>query len=633
MDSTERKSQIVWTTVVMFAVAAAYTSALRNGFIYDDVGLIVNRAAHFKTWDGLWNLITHGYWWNVPEATAKTYVFRPWLTATFWISAQFGGMNPLAFHLVNTLAQMAVTGCLVLLFTPLLGFRPAIVLAALSGLSPSALSSVGMITCASDVWALLFTLIFLILFRGYRKTGLRWKLFAANAALFFALASKEIAVIAPVLAWLFEYFEPGDKARKIAWKNYATLLIPLVVFWLWRHQAIQSAGSDRVNLQFATGMFPYLAEKIVRSVGHVVLPIHYALYSEYAWSLPGQRGLPFGLAWITVIGVLVLLIVGFRKRALWALGGLWFLVVVLPVFVFGQGFAPLSDFYVYGGIPGLWLFVYCGAAAIARSRHINEQRFTAVAAYAAGGLALIFAVLTFLRLPILRSEYSLSEHMANREPKSVMALTRMADACVQAGQQAQAIQYFERLVQIEPVAVDAQKYLADYYLDSGDARKAAPNVDALAEYAPNDIDCQGTVANFYYVAGHCPEAVQTYTRAMALGTPSPQFLFNYGLALLCVQDNSKALALYQTLTRHHPKWAEAYQTLGMSWQRLDSLQQAATAYQTAVQLDSKLAMSWQSLALVNLQLGNRTAAEQAADQFYALHPSPEQADSLRIRFR
>jgi Tfp pilus assembly protein PilF len=628
-EDTQRKLSFWLTAALLVVVAIAYAPALKNGFIYDDVGLIVHRSAHLQNWSGIGELVNHGFWWGVPEATTKTYLFRPWTTATFGIAAQIGGLTPAVFHLLGCLAHLAIPLLLIVLLRPLTGFLPAFAVAALSGLSPAALSSVGMISAHADVWALLFILLYLILFRSYRLQGGNWRLIAANAAFFMALASKEIAVVAPLLAWLLERTERPANRRKTNWTVYLSLVIPLAVFMLWRQQAIGGATSDRVSVPFAAAMVPYLAEKIVRSVSHILLPFHYALYSEYLWSTPAQRGLAFGLSWLGVISALVLLGYGFVKRKLWAFGGLWFLIIVLPVYLFGQGFAPISDFYVYCGIPGLWLFLYGLLAELAARRQMTVERWNRAAAWAASGIALLFAVLTFVRLPILESEYSLSAHMARREPASIMALTRMSDACVRKGDTVQAVSFAKQAVQINPAVIDAQLLIAKFYLNAGDARSAAASVDALAAYAPQDLECQATVAHFYYVAGHCPEAVQTYRQALTLGSPGPDILYNYGLALQCAGDYPAALAVFKPLAEHKSADVRSVYQFGQCCERVDRLSDAEAAYRRALSMDGTNTAAWESLALVCLKQGKQDEARRAAEKYFGLNPPADQAAALR----
>jgi tetratricopeptide (TPR) repeat protein len=112
----------VYVLVLAVALAASVTS-LRNGFVYDDVPVVVqNRALH--TLDSLPVLLTGAYW----PRDFRDRIFRPATLASFAVDWAVGGGRPLVFHATNVLLHLAVVALVLGLCASVLG-RGAVVAA------------------------------------------------------------------------------------------------------------------------------------------------------------------------------------------------------------------------------------------------------------------------------------------------------------------------------------------------------------------------------------------------------------------------------------------------------------------------------------------------------------------------
>jgi tetratricopeptide (TPR) repeat protein len=105
------------TNALVLAVAlAASATSLRNGFVYDDVPVVVeNRALH--TLDSLPDILTSSYW---PQ-DVRDRIYRPATLATFAADWAVGGGRPLAFHATNVLLHLAVMALVLGLCRSVLG--------------------------------------------------------------------------------------------------------------------------------------------------------------------------------------------------------------------------------------------------------------------------------------------------------------------------------------------------------------------------------------------------------------------------------------------------------------------------------------------------------------------------------
>lgn len=86
-----------------------------------------------------------------------------------------------------------------------------------------------------------------------------------------------------------------------------------------------------------------------------------------------------------------------------------------------------------------------------------------------------------------------------------------------------------------------------------------------------------------------------------------------------------AIDSLQSLLKLQPDYGRAYQELGHNFNELSRIQEAANAYQQAVQRNNALPASWRGLAIALKQLGQEREAREALNQFQHLN---EQAPIL-----
>ncbi|MFZ5432518.1 MAG: tetratricopeptide repeat protein [Calditrichota bacterium] len=624
--------------LIIALAAAAYLPALKNGFVTDDHALITERAGILESPTGLRQLMGNVYWWGTGKTDVRHDLYRPFVSTTFWLDYRLANGSPTAFHWTNYLLHLANTGLAFLCLAPVAGTGLAFGIAALFGVGPAAVTSVGWISGRTDLWAMFFVLLFLWLFGlAVRKKSFEYSLGAA-LSLFLALSSKELAVIAPLLAWLL--YRSGAVAPESPRKThqfpiwyYAVLIVPYAVYFLirWNVIGILQPRTTSAGGSWLTPL-PHVAEQLLRSATLIVFPWRYGYYSEYLWSGAGERGVLFILGWIILLALIALLFIGFKRRKLWAAGGLWFGMVLLPVYALGQSWAPLSDFYVYLAIPGLWLFVLDGLRELSKryAPRLLEKRV-----FISGGLTIViltFGTLSFIRLPYLRSDFTLASAVAAAQPHSARALMGMGEEYFKQDDSVQGEQYMYRAAAADPRSIEPWKKCAAYYLDRGDINQAAPFVDTLAVLAPNSADALALIARFYYEAGHCQEAIATYQQSFKTDYPSTFTLYDYGMALLCISQDSVAAQVYRLVIQQRPFWPEAYVNLAMAYTGLGNDRAAADAYRTAIDQNPDLPAAWSGLARVSLKLGDPSAARQAAEQFFRLVPPPADVERLRTEF-
>lgn len=633
MNTETMKKSWLWVLLLLIFVGAVYSPSLRGGFVNDDRSLIEARAPLFDTPGAYRVLPFKVYWWGTPYDPDAWRYYRPWVSLTFWAEYKIGGLKPYIFHLSNWLVHLANTVLIFILMRTILGGWLALGVATLSAICPTALTSVGWISGRTDLWATFFILLFLLAFRAARKTSNSWPHIAASLAFLGGLASKEVAIVAPVLAYALDRFTPESDhsqaaSRRPVW-HYFLLIIPLGIYFILRTISAGEMLPKSVGLLTFLRGIPFLAEQYLRTLFSIVIPLHYNFFTGLTWSLPGHRGIVFVLGWLVFLLLIILVIRGLWRRQLWAIGGLWIGLVLFPAYGLNRSFAPISDFYVYMALPGFWLMMVCGLHALMKRSVRQKEIIPRILGFTIAPAVVLFTILTVIRLPLLATDLSLWSHMAQREPASEFVASNLSEAYHLCGNEPQAYNWALRATELDSTAWVPHHNLANFYLDQMDIYGAAPHVDALAEFAPNRFESQAVIARFYYSANHCTLAVATYRRAFELGPPTPEVLLGFSNALSCIQDNSAAIEVIKTALLLKPDWPVAYNNMGIFYENLEDFDNAIKAQKKALQLDPNMIVSYESLAILYVKKGDSSAARQAAKKFLSLNPPPKRIERMK----
>ena len=617
--------------ILIVVVAAVTLPALRGGFISDDHKLIESRAPLFATPGAYRVLPMKMYFWGTSYDAEVWHDYRPWISLTYWFHHQLAGTNPFIYHFSNWIVHIINAALIFFLMRWFMGGGAALIIALFTGVCPAALTSVGWISGRPDVWATFFVLIFLWAFRAALRTRNSWPHIAAAAAFFMALASKEVAIVAPVIAWALDRYsrstrDAGEISERKLW-HYLVLLIPLGIYLPLKLAATGTMLPPVVKSFFTS--LPFLAEQMLRSIASVFLPLHYRFFTDAAWSFPGQRGAMFLFGWLIVLLLIALIVWGLKRRQLWAVGGLWALAVLIPAFMLRQSGAPVTDTYAYLALPGLWLMVVEGLRTLAAKVFPKtEARFLH---FGFVPVVLVFAILTFVRLPLLKNDLTLWFHMAKHQPESAVAAANLSLAYQRQANDEQAFRWAQKAAALDSTVWQARCQLADYFLNRMDIRSAAPHVDALAEFAPNRFESQATIARFYYTAGYCSAAVVTYQRAAQLGPPPANVLMGFGNALACIGAFPSAIEKYQTALLLDDNLPRVRYYIGMCYQGLGELDQAIASLRQELLLNENFAAGYESLAALYILKNDSAKASQTVRDFSKYGGSSEKIHALKLQ--
>lgn len=234
MDAVPPKRRAAAAALLVAALFAAYSPALRGGFLWDD-DFYVSANPTLRDAAGLVRI------WTDPGANPQYY---PLTFTTLWIDHAIWGLDPLGYHVGNVLLH-GVSAVLLYLLLSRLSVPGAWLAAAVWALHPLQVESVAWITerknTLSGVLALAAALAFLR-FEGIGRRSPSGSRFAVLAAVLYAgaLLSKSVTASVPAILALLLFWKRGRvPGRSIPWLSgmfAAGAAYGVATAWLEVHQ-------------------------------------------------------------------------------------------------------------------------------------------------------------------------------------------------------------------------------------------------------------------------------------------------------------------------------------------------------------------------------------------------------------
>jgi tetratricopeptide (TPR) repeat protein len=427
----------VWIFVAALALAVM-APALGGEFVWDDRTLLLDNR-NVQDPARLGYALTHGFWDISTSRTSLGWNFyRPWVTLAYFTQFQLFGSAPWGYHLVSLVLHAA---CVVLGLrwierrvrlgaasaSPLALILAGVVLA----VHPSRVETVAWISGCTDLWVAFWLFLASEALARSPATRPAW---IACLPLALACFSKELAALAPALLLADAALGvTGDHDVRASWRRlwplFATAALAVLVRVALVREHVASPLADgfaRAVTRFGATLGLYL--------------------SRVAWPLPvtflwGAREATSSRPVVTTtmaLGLAAALAgVGFalaarRRPALrpWLADLLWFVVPLAPVLnVFPLRLTTLGAArYLYVPLFGL-------AALVARASTATPRHARAWAI--AGAVALVaWSSLCVRYIAPLRSDATFWENELSVDPRSLEALTRLAERRFETGRHA-----------------------------------------------------------------------------------------------------------------------------------------------------------------------------------------------------
>lgn len=497
--------------VLALVVGAAHASGFHGKFLFDDGEAIFQNPS----------LERIGF--SAPDQSP--IAGRPVVTFSLSIDHALWGKDPRGYHVVN-IALHILNALLVAFLVQAALSRSGLPASELSlgaaliwGVHPLQTEAVTYLTQRTELLVTLFILLTLTcLVRAARApSGAPSWSAAAIASAVLACGSKEIAVIIPVLAVLYDRAFLAASWREVFQVRGRLHTILAISTWLLIVLVmLQGHRSESVGTQLGVGVWDYLKSQawaIARYARLAVWPdalsLDYGPQRTLALSdviLPGS--LILGTATLAVIAMVCRPALGF-----WAL---------LPFIALAptSTFVPIvtefaAERRVYLALLGP---VVLGVILVHRLawRWVGPARGLAVQRTIGVALVATLGVATFLRGRDYHEPFVIWADTVRKHPQNARAHSNLARELLLAGRPEEAVAGFERTLALDPSNADSRYYLSVALLERGDHARAADHLAHLIGKYPSGAQIEFLAGMASELADRPAAAIDYYRRMLAI---------------------------------------------------------------------------------------------------------------------
>jgi tetratricopeptide (TPR) repeat protein len=591
------------------AVLLVYGEALGRefDFVNADDGDYVAANQHV-----LAGLSIDGVQWAFTTFHAHNWHPLTWLSLQ--LDSQLFGTSAPVYHRTNVVLHAVNTLLLFWLLQRLTGAMwCSALVAALFGLHPTHVESVAWISERKDVLSALFWLLTMAAYAWYAERPSMGRYVLVVLAFVLGLMAKPMLVTLPTVLLLLDYW---PLRRWPAEQPHATRYAPASWHWLVVEKLplfVLAAASIVLTLAAQTRLVRTLEQMslsarvgnaLVSWVQYIVMtlwPVNLAMdYPHPGNALPTWQPV---VAAVFLIGASVALLWGGRTRRYLAVGWLWYLGTLVPVIGLVQaGGQAMADRYNY--IPSIGLFIIL-AWGLADWCAQTSTRVRWAAGLCGAAVALC-ALLTPLQVHHWRDSEALWRHALAATKESSAAHNQLAMALADKGKPGEALEHFERGLQLGPYA-RTYGYMGRVLLELDNLEEAAKNLQRAVSLEPDWASAHLWLARTRKRQGRPQDAVPEFNAALALNEHLNEARLELVDALAELGDFDKSREQLEILMRADPQSASLHQELGRLYKRQGKLAEAVACYDRALALEPGFHEAW----------NNKGVALEGLDQFAA----------------
>lgn len=606
-----------------------YLNALENGFVWDDMVLIVDNEG-IKKWSYLWKNFASDFFDTTEDLIEFKYgYYRPIISLSYMVDYAIWGLKPGGFHFSNIIFHSISSILVFLILNSIFKNRCTAFLASLLfACHPIHTESVTWISGRTDVVAGMF---FLSAFYLYQKaikppsvlrfvekkwqTGnmpditsrshntppceeggggglemFRWfskqgKIFYVCSVTLFAIAMlcKEMVATLPLLIIAYTYYFPDWKHKK-RFKISLLLSIPyflvlifysVIRFVVLKISTIVNPGGEEMR-----GLYPTILsfiKTIVFYLFKLAYPLHLSAYIQNPMSFSVKE--PLVVLSILFVIALVFCIVWLRKR--WACMSfliLFYLVTLLPLSNFIRISAPwdmgfvMAERFLY--IPSVG---FCGlTAALVSSLWKIRINTSSILKYSA--ISLIMVLLIF---------YSTQTLLRNKDWVNEKT-------------------FFLETLKDTPDAALLYHALGNVYVrEQNYDRALALYKKSLALY-PFYHAAYNNIGTIYSKFGLYDQAIAAFKEAIVIDQGYIQAHFNLGTMYHRKGMIEEATSEYKKVIKLSNRYTKAHNNLGIIYAENKQLEEAVAEFEMVLKYDPDNEKTRNNLAMIKEELTNKS---------------------------
>ena len=485
--------------VITFLLYARVTGFEYIGF--DDTLLIVENQAFLRDLSNIPQAFQQDVF-HIPKHTGSRTYYRPLLTLTLMLDMQLGKTDPKIYHLTNLIFH--TLACLLLLqFFYLLKMRleTAFSLTLVFAVHPILSQAVGWIPGRNDSLIALFLLPSLICFlRGIESLKASYILLHF---IFFMLAlfTKESAILLPFFSL---YYLSFVNKKKLVSKQKLLLIsgyLGIIVFWfVLRKVALSESRADLTLARLSSIMIVNLP-LLLQYLSKIIIPYKLSTVSV-------AKDTNYMLGFAAVIFIFMEVVLSRHKR--WniiTLGGLWFLLFLLPTFL-----VPVltgSGHRVY--IPLIGLLILISEFDFVKNLYFNKKTIPLVVT-----LISFLIAINVTHTPSFKNRFNFWKTAAEASPSASLAHLNYGAALAGKGDYDKALDAYQECVKINSREPMIHNNLAVVYAIKKRHIEAEREFKEEMRINPSYADAYYNLGMLYKTTGRIKEAIRMWQEALTL---------------------------------------------------------------------------------------------------------------------
>jgi Flp pilus assembly protein TadD len=618
-----------WPFAILLLIAVLpYIGILRNDFayVYDDKLLILDNP-YVHNFHHLREILGSTLFSKMGAQERLPY-YRPMADLTYLVCYQIFGPLPFGFHLASLTLNAAVVVLVFLLVEQHLGDRLAGFCAAtLFALHPVHVEVVAWATALIDLDVAFFCLLTFWCFLetaapgGGRKA---WAMLGMTFSFILAIFSKELAIMIPLLAAVYEHFYRTDRQQTTNWQKmirYGPMWIVCFGYFLWR---LKILGGFAHN----TGYNPLSRMQIILSalaligqyLGALFWPIHLSAFhlfhpSTRFFEMPvilGAGGLALGA------GLFCLLWKWARPASF---GILWFFLILATVlnarwmsaYVFGERHLYLSS-------AGFCLVAGWACSRFWQSSFSRRRAVRTAAVVAACVVAALCVLRVGLRVVDWRDDVALYTKTLAADPDDFRIHGALGSAFWIRGESAGAEREWQEELRLEPNSISAMSSLGMLYAQQMRFDQAFPFLENAVRLDPSDAHNHLNLGAAYAETGKLDLAEEQFAIAVRL---APMDFGGHNVLGKLYFDSHRLTEAEQQFRQSlqcEPNLA-AYDHLGYIYMQWGDAVRAEGAFHAALAMKSTDSHAHFNLGLIYAATGRNTQAVEELQAALAADPN------------
>src|SRR5208282_4294898 len=275
----------------------------------------------------------------------------------------------------------------------------------------------------------------------------------------------------------------------------------------------------------------------------------------------------------------------------------YFLTALLPVlglidtFIFR--YSLVFDHFNY--LPSMGPLALAGAGLAWASDYVLPKRPRLQSALCTA-LLLIPGIVSWQRSWVYNSQESLWSDTLAKNPDCWLGHNSLGLAFLEKGQADEAIEKFQKALEINPNYAEAHTNLGNACLRNGQLSEAIEQYEMAVKINPKFAQAHSNLGAVFAQKGELDEAIAQYHEALEINPNLAEAYTNLGNALFRNGRLSEAIDQYKMAVKINPKFTQAHASLGMAFFQKGRLDDAITEFQEALRLNPGLTSVQDDLA-------------------------------------